>query len=242
MGIAEKRRYFCQVSLVSIADFRFNSDCHGLTADLRLSASTAYIICVEQLLRKKKAMARVTFKDESGIAGMSGRVGNLVFRRAADGKTYAQQAPIPTKRKFSAAQLAHQLKLKDAAAYGQAQQRDAAGQAYYQRFVPPGSYRSVYSMAVADFMKSPQVLAVVVAAEAAGPELRVLARKPCGVTAVWVRLLDTAGQVLEEGAATPAANDWWTYAPAQPLGVARQVQAVARDRSGNEGTLVTDLE
>jgi hypothetical protein len=45
-------------------------------------------------------MARVKLEAGMGmgILGLSGRVGNLVFRTMADGQTYAQQAPAPAQR------------------------------------------------------------------------------------------------------------------------------------------------
>ncbi|RZK32276.1 MAG: hypothetical protein EOO63_01865 [Hymenobacter sp.] len=119
---------------------------------------------------------------------------NLVFRQAADGKTYAQQAPAPEAPVCGAAGASAEAK-----GAGRVRLGPAAGREYYQGFVPPGSFRSVYSGAMADFMKPPQVVA-------AGLELRVLARKSCRLTTMWVRLLVAAGQVLEKGAAIPAAN------------------------------------
>ncbi len=181
----------------------------------------------------------------SGIAGLSGRIGNLVFRMSADGITYAQQAAAGKKSPASAAQQQQQTAFKAAVAYGREQQRSAEGRAYYQPYVQPARFGSVYSVALSDFTKAPQVLAV----EAdgyrgqAGTSLRVRAHKPCGIVAVEVRVLDEAGQVLEHGEATHEAGDWWTYATRQthPAATARQVQATVRDRPGKMAELAIVL-
>ncbi|SET76029.1 hypothetical protein [Hymenobacter actinosclerus] len=191
-------------------------------------------------------MARVKIEAGSGIAGLSGRVGNLVFRMSADGDTYVQQAPASSKQPGSAAQQAHRRKFGDAARYGREQAASAEGRSYYQPFVQPGRFGSVYRTALADFAKPPQLLAV----EAddyqgqAGKHLRIQAHKPCGVAAVRVRVLDAAGRVLEEGAAMPECGGWWNYETQQvhPAGVSRQLQVLARDRPGNEATEIVDLK
>lgn len=191
-------------------------------------------------------MARVKIERGSGIAGLSGRIGNLVFRMSADGSTYVQQAPAGKKRPGSAAQQEHRRKFGAAAKYGREQQASAEGRAYYEPFVQPGRFGSVYRTALADFAKPPQLLAV----EAEGYQgqanghLRIQAHKPCGVAAVCVRILDATGQVLEEGTAAPTGADWWTYATqlTHPAAAARQLQVLARDRPGNEADLVVDLD
>ncbi|NVO32650.1 hypothetical protein [Hymenobacter lapidiphilus] len=191
-------------------------------------------------------MARVKMEAGSGIAGLSGRIGNLVFWMSADGTTYVQQAPTIKKRPGSAAQQQYRKRFRAAADYGHAQQACAEGRAYYQPFVQPGRFASVYSMALADFLKPPQLLAV----EAdgyhgqTGTRLRIHACNPYGVRAVWVWVLDAAGRVLEEGAAQQEGADWWAYETTQlhPATAVRQLQAVAHDRPGNEAQLTVSLE
>lgn len=191
-------------------------------------------------------MARVKLEAGSGIAGLSGRVGNLIFRLSAEGRTYVQQAPASKKRPASAAQQAHRRRFGAAARYGREQQASAEGRAYYQPFVQPGRFGSVYRTALADFAKPPQLLAVEADAYygQAGAYLRMQAHKPCGVVAVRVQVLDAAGQVLEQGAAKPETADWWAYITQQthPAGAARQLQVLALDRPGNEAALTIDLK
>lgn len=192
-------------------------------------------------------MARVKLEVGMGIAGLSGRVGNLVFRTTADGQTYAQLAPARTKRPGSAAQQQWRRgTFREAVAYGKAQQASADGRAYYQPHVRPGSFGSVYSMALADYTKSPLVLTIEAAAYhgQAGAQLQVRAHDPFGVVAVRVQVLDVAGQVLEEGIAEALGEDWWHYLTRQAhvAGAVRQLRALATDRPGNVAEYVLDLE
>ena len=183
-------------------------------------------------------MARVTFTEKSGIESMSGRVGNLVFRTTADARTYAQQAPAPARRPGTPAQQQWRKgTFREAVAYGNAQKCDPAGIAYYERFRKPGSFNSVYNLALADYTKPPEVRAVeaVNYIGQAGATLRVRAHDPYGVVAVRVQILDAAGQVLEEGEALAVAEEWWGYTTSQAHapGTAQQVRALAFDRPGN---------
>lgn len=192
-------------------------------------------------------MARVKLKAGAGIASLSGRIGNIVFRTAADGQTYAQQAPAPGHRPGTPAQQQWRKgRFLEAVAYGNAQKRDPAGIAYYERFRQPGSFQSVYSLALADHTHPPQVLALEAAGYQgqAGAHLRVRAHDPYGVTAVRVQVLSADGLVLEEGTAEELADDWWQYQTQQPCppSAARQLRALATDRPGNVGERVVDLE
>ena len=183
-------------------------------------------------------MARVTFTTGSGIESLSGRVGNLVFRTTADARTYAQQAPARTKQPGTPAQQQWRKgTFREAVSYGNAQKRDPAGIAYYERFKKAGSFNSVYNLALADYAKPPEVRAVEITGYRgqSGKTLRVQAHDPYGVVAVRVQVLDAAGQVLEEGEATSHEEEWWEYSTCQEHapGAAQQVRAFAFDRPGN---------
>lgn len=192
-------------------------------------------------------MARIKLEVGAGIASISGRIGNIVFRTAADGQTYAQQAPAPGQQPGTPAQQQWRKgKFLEAVAYGNAQKRDPTGIAYYERFRQPGSFQSVYSLALADYTHPPQVLALAAAGYRgqAGAYLRVRAHDPYGVTTVRVQVLSATGLVLEEGNAEMLGDDWWQYQTRQqyPPSVARQLRALATDRPGNVGEKVLDLE
>ncbi|WBA41948.1 hypothetical protein [Hymenobacter canadensis] len=191
-------------------------------------------------------MARVKVEAGSGISGISGRVGNLVFRMSADGTTYLQQAPAGKKQPGSAAQQEYRRVFGVAARYGREQQASAEGRAYYQPFVQPGRFGSVYRTALADFTKPPQLLAAETGSYQGqmGELLRVQAHKPCGVTSVRVQVLAATGQVLEEGEAGPVGDNWWAYKTQQThqVAAAQQLRILAQDQPGNEVEMVVDLK
>lgn len=183
-------------------------------------------------------MARVTFTEGSGIESLSGRVGNLVFRTTTDARTYVQQTPASTHRPGTPAQQQWRKgTFREAVDYGNAQKRDPAGIAYYERFRKTGSFNSVYNLALADYTKPPEVRGLELAGYRGqcGRTLRMQAHDPYGVIAVRVQVLDAAGQVLEEGEATERGEDWWEYTTQQEHapGVAQQVHVLAFDRPGN---------
>lgn len=188
----------------------------------------------------------VTFTTDSGIAGISGRVENLMFRTTADARTYAQQAPARTKQPGTPAQQQWRKgTFREAVAYGNAQKRDPAGIAYYEQFRVAGSFNSMYNLALADYTKPPEVRAVEIAdyREQAGHSLRVRAHDPYGIVAVRVQVLDAAGQTLEEGEATATGEGWWEYITCQThtLSSVRQVRGLAFDRPGNAAAGITEL-
>lgn len=202
-------------------------------------------INLRSALKRLQDMARVKMEEGSGIAGISGRVGNLVFRMSADGNTYLQQAAAGKKRPGSEAQQQYRRIFGVAARYGREQQASAEGRAYYQPFVQPGRFGSVYRTALADFTKPPQLLAVEANGYQGqmGEHLRAQAYKPCGVTSVKVQVLDATRQVLEEGEAEPIGDNWWAYRTQQahPAAAAQQLRVLAYDRPGNEAELVVNL-
>ena len=63
-------------------------------------------------------MAKV--ENNPTIQGISGKIGNLVFRAMPDGSTYVSGVPNFDKRKFSQGQKDHQSRFKRAVAYARA--------------------------------------------------------------------------------------------------------------------------
>jgi len=61
-------------------------------------------------------MAKV--KKNVVVRGVSGKVGELVFRQFKDGRTVVAVKQDFSHRTFSEGQLAHQARMRDASAYG----------------------------------------------------------------------------------------------------------------------------
>ena len=171
-------------------------------------------------------MAKV--RKNALIEGLSGSVGELVLKRARSGTTYVARKPtFPDDRRFSAAQLAHQRRFREAAAY--AKQAAHAEPIYAALAKKTG--QPAYNVALGDYLHPPKIVAV----EQAGGTIRVCAEDKVKVARVTVTLLDAEGQALEEGEATPdAIGWWWTYTPGA-VGAAR-VRVCALDLPGNRAS------
>lgn len=102
----------------------------GVTAGQKVAGRSGDFAGRNGYLKGRKTtetMARVKLEAGTGIAGISGRIGNLVFRVSADGTTYVQQAPTTARGPGSAAQQQYRQRFGAAARYGRSQQASAEG-------------------------------------------------------------------------------------------------------------------
>ena len=159
------------------------------------------------------------------IQGISGKIGNLVFKQLPDGSTIVTAKIVLHNKKWSEGQLAHQVRMKEAALYGK-------GAQYHPVYVALAETSTLtgYNWAFADRMKPPVIHAV----ERVEGGIRVRASDNVGVVRVEVQVLDEAGAVLTKGEAVQTSKEVWVYATA----VAGRVVARAWDLAGNVGELV----
>jgi hypothetical protein len=167
-------------------------------------------------------------KKNALIEGLSGSIGDLVLKRARSGTMYMARKPtFPDDRQFSAAQLAHQRRFKAAAAYAkQVAQTEPIYAALAKKTGQPA-----YNVALGDYLHPPKIVTV----EQTGQMIRVCAEDKVKVTRVTITLLDTGGQVLREGEATPDAIGWWWTFTVGQIEVAH-VRVCAWDLPGNKAT------
>ena len=76
-------------------------------------------------------MAKVTFIP--GIASISGRLGDVVFRRSASGKTYMSKAPCRKEHVASAQEVRHQQRFSMTCKLVTAIMADSAQRAAYEQ-------------------------------------------------------------------------------------------------------------
>ena len=159
------------------------------------------------------------------IQGISGKIGNLVFKQLPDGSTIVTAKIVLHNKKWSEGQLAHQVRMKEAALYGK-------GAQYHPVYVALAETSTLtgYNWAFADRMKPPVIHLV----ERVEGGSRVRASDNVGVVRVEVQVLDEAGAVLTKGEAVQTSKEVWVYATA----VAGRVVARAWDLAGNVGELV----
>ncbi len=155
------------------------------------------------------------------IQGISGGVGNLVFRQMPDGSTYVSAKPDFSRRKFSEGQKQHQSRFQRAVAYA----RDAAKRQPIYAELAAGTIKSAYNFALSDWFNPPVIHCV----ERRNGLIRVEASDNVMVTKVVIMILDGDGNVIEKGEALKVNERWWEYA----AGMEGNVAAEAWDLAGN---------
>lgn len=166
-------------------------------------------------------MAKV--KKNPIVRGISGKIGNLVFRQMPGGETYVSGIPNFDKRKFSKGQTDHQSRFKRASIYASEASKT---QPIYAKLAA-GTILSAYNIALSDWFNPPVIHAV----ERVNGKVRVQASDNVMVVKVVVSILDEERKVLEKKEAVQADGDWWEV----ELAADGKVVAEAWDLAGNVG-------
>jgi hypothetical protein len=160
------------------------------------------------------------------MEGLSGGLGNLVTRHMRDGSTRVCTRPDFSRRVFSQDQKDHQSRFRQAAAYAC---KAAKTQPIYAELAQ-GTTKTAYNWALSDWFNPPIIHRI----ERKDGKIRVLASDNVMVVKVQVKILDTDGKTLEEGAAVQVDSRWWEYASSAD----GTVEAAAWDLARNEVTAV----
>ena len=162
------------------------------------------------------------------VRGMSGSIGNLVFRQMKDGSTWVSITPDFSHRKFSKGQKSHQSRFKEAASYARA----AAKVQHLYAELAKGTTKNAYNIALSDWFNPPVIHRV----ERREGLILIDATDNVLVTRVRVTVLDKQGKTLEQGEAVQQGSKagWWEYV-AHSEG---KVVAEAWDLAGNRTRLV----
>lgn len=161
------------------------------------------------------------------VRGISGKIGNLVFRQMPGGETYVSGVPNFGRRKFSKGQKDHQSRFKQAAAYA----REAAKTQPIYAELAKGTIKSAYNFALSDWFNPPVIHTI----ERVDGRIRVQASDNVMVVKVVVTVVDAEGKVIEKGEAwkvdssTRSESDWWEV----DLSAEGKVVAEAWDLAGN---------
>ena len=115
------------------------------------------------------------------VRGISGGIGNMVFRQMPNGETWVSGKQNFDKRKFSKGQKEHQSRFQQAAAYA----REAA----------EDGQKSPYNWALSDWFHPPVIRSI----ERKDGKIRVNATDNVLVSKVVVKVLDAKGHVIEKG-------------------------------------------
>jgi len=150
-------------------------------------------------------------KNNLATEGLSGQVGNLVFRRRkSDGKVFVARQPAAFEGDPSDAQKAVHSKFQQAIIYGKTAVADPTTKALYAQKASAG--QSAFNVAVADFFNAPNIQEIDVSAYNGqlGSTIRVRATDDFTVESVIVHIVNGDGSLVEVGNAILQANgvDW----------------------------------
>lgn len=164
-------------------------------------------------------MAKV--KKNEILRGISGGIGNLVFREMPDGSTYISARPDFSGRIFSEGQKQYESRFQQAAAYA----REAAKSQPIYAELARGTIKSAYNFALSDWFNPPVIHHI----ERRDGLIRVEATDTVTVTKVVLTILDEQGNVIEKGDALKVDERWWEYVSSAQ----GKVLAEAWDLAGN---------
>ena len=156
------------------------------------------------------------------VQGLSGSIGNMVFRQMPDGSTRVSRKPDFSRRKFSQGQKEHQSRFQQAAGYA----RDAAKMYPIYAELARGTTKNAYNWALSDWFDPPVIHCI----ERGDGLIRVQAMDNVMVTKVQVRIVNAVGEILEAGEASQVDPMWWEF----PMIAEGKVEAVAWDLAGNK--------
>jgi len=170
-------------------------------------------------------MAKV--KKNPILKGLSGRIGNLVFKEYGD-KTVVCQRPVhDPKREPTGGEARQRTRIKEAAAKAKSVLAKEEGNAYYQAARQRLGKQSAYHTAVYDFFGMPEVVSVQL-----GTEGDVLIQVKDNVGVQQVKVETSGGSGLAEPLEAEPCNQWrWPLNGAGPW----QIRVSAEDGMGNTG-------
>jgi hypothetical protein len=138
-----------------------------------------------------------------------GRIGNIIFRRWGE-NTVASVVPDYSKIKWSAAQKDNRNRFREAMVYTRKALSDPKVYEYYKK--KRKGMQTVWNVAVADYMKRPQITEIDVSRYRGlrGNIIRVRAKDNYFVAGVVVRIVDAQGVEVESGMAVsiPGRGEW----------------------------------
>jgi hypothetical protein len=163
-------------------------------------------------------MAKV--KRNPILEGLSGSLGDVVFRHTKNGKTIICKKPDFSNRQFSQDQLDHQDKVKLAAAYGVANKKNPI---YVQK--AKDTDKNAYNIAFKDWFHAPVLYGI----RYQKGRIQVHVMDDVMVALVTVTILDPQGNILERGDAEHVCGVFWEYQPVRK----GRIRVEACDLPGN---------
>ncbi len=133
--------------------------------------------------------------------GLSGKLGDLLVFRVVNGKTVVSQAPAPSSKEPSEAQIVQKKKFQKAVLYAKSAIASPEIKAAYEAEAADG--KSAYNVAVADFLNAPQIEEIDISTYTGkvGDTIQILPTDDFEVTEVSVTIENADGTIVENGQA-----------------------------------------
>jgi len=176
-------------------------------------------------------------KKNIATEGLSGKVGNLVFRRRkSDDKIFVSRTPVSSEEEPSEARKAVQRKFQRGIVYGKSAMADPATKALYTAKATEG--RSAFNVAIADYFNAPQIEKIEMSnySGAIGSTITITVTDDFAVSSVHVKIENMDGSLVEEGEAILGSFgvDWVYTATATNESLAGdKITVTAFDMPGN---------
>ncbi|HEY5507894.1 MAG TPA: hypothetical protein VIK29_04415 [Paludibacter sp.] len=177
-------------------------------------------------------------KSNLATEGLSGQVGNFVFRRRkADGKVFVSVHPSENQGDPTEAQQKVRSDFQEAVIYGKSVNADPVRKAAYAEKASPG--QSAYNVAVADYFNAPSIHDIDLSNYngQVGSIIRIKVTDDFKVAKVQVKIANTDGSEVEVGEAVLEKDNnlYWLYTAtklnASPTG--DKITVTAWDNPGN---------
>jgi len=184
-------------------------------------------------------------KKNLATEGLSGRVGNFVFRRRkSDDKVFVSRVPVQSEEEPSESQKVVHRKFQKAIVYGKSAISDPATQELYAAKAAGG--RSAFNVAVADFFNAPQIEEINLDnyTGQVGSTIAITVTDDFMVSEVHVKIENQDGTLVEEGEAQPGNTEFeWVYTGTvlnESL-AGDKITVTAYDMPGNKDQSITEM-
>lgn len=171
--------------------------------------------------------------------GLSGTIGNLNFCTRL-GTPIVRQARTKDNSRFTAEQIALQIKFERASCFAMKALADPDLKFYYKSLATGA--QNARNMALKDAMSAPEISDIDFVAYNGHPGGKIIirARNFFRVYQVYVKIFNESGTLIEEGCATEdRAPTVWTYLATKELDTRNaKVEVTAENIPGNETTVV----
>ncbi|HBL75005.1 MAG: hypothetical protein A2W90_07580 [Bacteroidetes bacterium GWF2_42_66] len=184
-------------------------------------------------------------KKNIATEGLSGRVGNFIFRRRkSDDKIFVSRVPVGSEEEPSEDQKNIRRRFQRGIIYGKSAIANPATKALYASKATGGS--SAFNVAIADYFNAPQIELVDMDgySGAVGSIIAITVTDDFAVSSVHVKIENMDGSLVEEGGAVPGASqmDWiYTATVANENLAGEKITVTAFDMPGNTDQQENDI-